>query len=96
MSNSIIEKNVTDYMISDNESSNAIKAVENIMDCKLRVFVFCYPIINLDYIVINNQPDVKTNLLNLIQSMGEYLVNEDDTIRSKCILFSYFYCRHVN
>ncbi|KAI8092106.1 Dos2-interacting transcription regulator of RNA-Pol-II-domain-containing protein [Thamnidium elegans] len=65
MSSSSIEKNVTDYMISDNESSNAIKAVENIMD------------------LINDQPDVKTNLLNLIQSMGEYLVNEDDTIRSK-------------
>jgi hypothetical protein len=34
MSDQRIEKHVTDYMISENESSpNAIKAAENIMEC---------------------------------------------------------------
>lgn len=43
MSNSIIEKNVTDYMISENEtSSNAIKAAENIMNCKFFIYLFLF------------------------------------------------------
>ncbi|KAI9483867.1 MAG: Dos2-interacting transcription regulator of RNA-Pol-II-domain-containing protein [Benjaminiella poitrasii] len=40
--------------------------------------------------LINNDKDVKSNLLYLIQVLGEYLVHENDSIRSKAIsLLSY-------
>jgi hypothetical protein len=89
MSDNRIEKNVTDYMISESNSSPmAIKAAENIMECKgdLAIINRSYRIAYLYYVlVINSQEDVKNSLLNIIQSMGEYLVHEDDSIRAKGI-----------
>ncbi|KAG2213941.1 hypothetical protein INT47_001210 [Mucor saturninus] len=70
MSDNNLGKHVTDYMISENESSsNAKKSAESVME-------------------LVNTGDVKTNLISLIQSMGEYLVHNDSNIRSKstCLL----------
>lgn len=85
---SALEKYVTEFMISKNDSSeSAVESAENIISCKL-IYTSgdVSTALNMYTLVINNdnqQKDVKTNLLNLIQCLGQYLVHEDDTIRAK-------------
>lgn len=40
------------------------------------------------FVPVVNEEDVKSNLLTLIQSLGEYLTHEDDSIRAKGNYFS--------
>jgi hypothetical protein len=77
-----MEKYVTEFMITENDDSFSTGVVKNIVESEMGYGNYSQKFLIFCFIVVNNQ-DVKSNLLFLIQSLGEYLTHEDDSIRSK-------------
>lgn len=77
-----MEKYVTEFMITENNDSFSTGVVKNIVESEMEYGIHWQKFLIFYFLVVNNQ-DVKSNLLFLIQSLGEYLTHEDDSIRSK-------------
>ena len=81
---SALEKEVTNYMITtDSASAEAIEASKRLVSSMPSVsqpISACWHV--LLHIVVN-EGSVQDNLLRLIQTLGEYLVNDDEFVRAK-------------
>lgn len=80
-----IEREVTNYMISTGTTSpESIQCAENIVNGKWQTMGFLKGNNKATlYFLAVNSNSVQANLLQLIQSMGEYLTNDDDHVRAK-------------
>lgn len=79
-----LEKEVTKYMITtDSTSVEAIEATKNLVTSKKKKPIINQPIYSFIHSLVVNSDSIQENLLRLIQSLGEYLTNDDEFVRAK-------------
>lgn len=81
---SALEKEVTNYMITtDSASAEAIEASKCLVSSMKYTYIPTNFHVLIVFFVVVNEGSVQDNLLRLIQTLGEYLINDDEFVRAK-------------